>query len=597
MSDVDDDLLLFAGEASEDEDNTLDKKPLESSGISDSNTTKKPNKKSRTIRRHNDSEEEGEASSGEESPDSLRSAPMEESDSESDVAADFTEDIEKYPVDGKFIDDEDKAKIMAMPEIDREQILADRATEVERERQSRLMKQILKSREADMKKSDKKRKASAALDGERKGSRQRTKLGGGKVGETSSGIDNLKRARAEKTDRQRQRDEVNDRNRDRNHNSFSDNEVNRDGEVEWDDGRSKKMRSMSPDYGATEPASLHDIERVRVGRSRFAMVCFYPGFEKAMIGCYVRIVIGVDKTNGQNIYRMALIKGFAEDKPYAMENQNGKRFKTTQYLRAAHGTAERNWPFITCSDSPFTEAEWSRYEKTCKCDKIPLPTRAKLLAKIDDINNLVNRSWTEAELQEKLTKSGALLNKYIPIERNRLNNLIKDAKLVGDEEKVASLQRELEELIGSKLAYSSSMNPSEKQSPKNLSQQDRLAVLNRENRRKNAEQVRQALLNERRALKTAEIAAARGEYISTDHSRRVKTRANFKHDATGASSTKRLEINNSPVNASSTIDESLPIPDIKKLVKEKKTGFSMIRRPLMDDDIIGAIDLGIDLEL
>lgn len=44
-----------------------------------------------------------------------------------------------------------------------------------------------------------------------------------------------------------------------------------------------------------------------------------------------------------------------EDRPYAVETANGKHFKTTQYLRAAHGKAERNWPFITCSDSPFTE--------------------------------------------------------------------------------------------------------------------------------------------------------------------------------------------------------------------------------------------------
>lgn len=49
------------------------------------------------------------------------------------------------------------------------------------------------------------------------------------------------------------------------------------------------------------------------------------------------------------------LKGFVEDRPYAVETANGKHFKTTQYIRAAHGNSERNWPFITCSDSPFTE--------------------------------------------------------------------------------------------------------------------------------------------------------------------------------------------------------------------------------------------------
>jgi RNA polymerase-associated protein RTF1 len=79
------------------------------------------------------------------------------------------------------------------------------------------------------------------------------------------------------------------------------------------------------------------------------------------------------------------------------------------------------------------QAEWNRYKQTCLAEGVTIPTRPKLIEKISDINNLVNRSWTEAELQEKLTKSGALVNKFIPIERNRLNNLIKEAKARGDE--------------------------------------------------------------------------------------------------------------------------------------------------------------------
>ncbi|RKF73705.1 RNA polymerase-associated protein RTF1 [Golovinomyces cichoracearum] len=605
MSDIDDDLLLFAGEASEYEDDMptrTSEDHKDTLGLKD--TGKNNRKKSKaTNKNNNDSEEEGEASSGNSSPSSLRSAPMDESDSESDVAAEFAEDIDKYPVEGKFIDSADKAKIMAMPEIDREQILADRATEVERERQSRLMKQILKSREAGMKKSDKKRKASTAdIEGDfRKGSRQRTKLGGGKVGETSSGIDSLKRARAEKTDRQRRRDEDKDRNRDEGAYSHSDDDADRGSEGEWDQGRSKKERSVSPVYRDSKPAELHDYEKVRVGRSRFAMVCFYPGFEEAITGCYVRISIGLDKTTGQNIYRMALIKGFVEDRPYAMETPNGKQFKTTQYVRAAHGTAERNWPFITCSDSAFTEGEWSRYEKTCKTEKVPLPTKAKLSSKINDINKLVNRSWTEAELQEKLTKSGALLNKFIPIERNRLNNLIKEAKLNNDEERLKKLEKELEDLDGPKLAYNTSVKPSSKNSsPAGLSQQERLAILNRENRRKNAEQVRQAQINERRATKIVEAAMARGENVNEDHSRRVKTRAKLKHDVTDVLSSKKPETKEqiSPVSQSSTLKQgSIVVPYLSKLAAEKKSGISLVRRPLMDDDIIGSIDLGIDLEL
>lgn len=302
---------------------------------------------------------------------------MDQSDSESDAdAALYDDDGDRYPLEGQFRNSVDKAEIMAMPEIKREELLADRAQEVERDRQNRALRQLLNAREADAKKQDKKRKAGAAdlEENQRKTSRQRTKLGGGKVGEASTGIDSLKRARAEKNDRQRRRDEDKERNKDRRtarDDEYSDADADGDSEVEWDDPKAKNKKSKSPDYRDAEPAGLHDIERVRVGRSRFAMVCFYPGFDEAIMGCFVRISVGIDKESGQNIYRMALIKGmysslcvlvranylkgFVEDRPYAVETANGKHFKTTQYIRAAHGKAERNWPFITCSDSPFTE--------------------------------------------------------------------------------------------------------------------------------------------------------------------------------------------------------------------------------------------------
>ena len=319
------------------------------------------------------------------------------------------------------------------------------------------------------------------------------------------------------------------------------------------------------------------------------------------------------------------IQGFVEDRPYAIETPSGKHFRTTQYIRAAHGKSERNWPFITASDSPFTEvcrmvftnympkadrtqAEWNRYKQTCLAEGVPIPTKPKLMAKVVDINALVNRSWTEAELQEKLTKSGALVNKYIPIERNRLNNLIKEAKASGNIEKEETLRKELEALDGQKLAYGTSMQPSPKKTltPTGMSQQERLAILNKQNRRKNAEEVRQAQINERRATKITEAALARGEAVIEDHSRRVKTRAKFKHDVADGFGIKKTDSERSGANTPSASTPNMsakkpstPLPYISKLqaASGDKKGLPTIRRPLMDDDIIGAIDLGIELEL
>jgi RNA polymerase-associated protein RTF1 len=236
---------------------------------------------------------------------------MDESDSE--LESQMYDDADPYPLEGKYKSSADKASIMAMSEIKREELLAERASEQEKNRQHRALRQLLSAREAHNKNLEKKRKAKdAELDESgRKTSRQRTKLGGGKVGEASSGIDSLKRARAEKTDRQRRRDEDNARTKDRRtaHDDYSDQDADAESDVEWDDGKNKNKRDPSPDYRDAEPAGLHDIERVRVGRTRFAMVCFYPGFDDAIVGTYVRISVGVDKESGQNIYRMALVKG------------------------------------------------------------------------------------------------------------------------------------------------------------------------------------------------------------------------------------------------------------------------------------------------
>ncbi|RAL59024.1 hypothetical protein DID88_009053 [Monilinia fructigena] len=393
-------------------------------------------------RRNDESEEEGEASSGDETVRSERSAPMDESDSDSDGPS-FRDDADRYPLEGKFMNASDKANIMSMPEIEREQVLADRAQEIERDRQNRALRQLLNARDAENKKADKKRKAGAAeLDeNQRKTSRQRTKLGGGKVGEASTGIDSLKRARAEKNDRQRRRDEDKERHKGdsrRDHrDDYSDDDADGDSEIEWTASKTKKRRQI------------------------------------------------------KTFTAWDLLKASKEDRPYAMMSNNGKQFSTTQYVIAAHGKSERSL-------------------------------------------------WHHPQTAQR---KGSIPNK-------------------------TDLPSSTEQTVA-----------------------------------KNIEEVRQAQINERRAARLAEAAIARGEFVDEDHSRRVKTRATFKHDHTGgkdsatATPVSGTSTNNTPKLAAKK--DALPVPNFSKLQTSAKGGVPGFRRPLMDDDIIASIDIGIsdDLEL
>lgn len=312
------------------------------------------------------------SSSASSSHNSLDSAPMSESESDTSPAGEIDDDGPMFPVDGKFFSEKDKAELMSLPEVRREAILAERALQEERRVQDLQLRQRLRAREAE---SNKKRKADVAEledSPKRKSTRQKTTLGGRKVGDSST-IETYTRQREENKARNEQRRLEGAERRNRRMQESSplarDSEADADGEseVEWDDRA--PSRQPAPDE---LPAEQIDFEHVRVGRDNFAKVCFYPGFDKTIANCYVRVNIGVDKITGDSVYRVGRISGrqlslyaagffydllslgFSEGRPYAMEGPNGKPFTTNQYAKVAIGKSEKEMPFIACSNSKFT---------------------------------------------------------------------------------------------------------------------------------------------------------------------------------------------------------------------------------------------------
>ncbi|KAI1372880.1 plus-3-domain-containing protein [Hypoxylon crocopeplum] len=625
MADVDDELLALVGgdESSDEEPEQAMNNGHSASGSPDPEGTKQSSsdtKQKSKKRKHDDSdEEEGEASSIA-SPASQDSAPMDESDSESDTFQTANtngkmgddDDDNKYPIDGIYASEAEKEDILAMPELEREQLLAKRQEEVDRQRQNTLLRRLLKTREDDSQ-SAKKRKASTADldDAQRKTSRQRTRVGGSKVGETSAGIESLRRARAEKSDRLRRREE--DRERNMKSHSISrdspDRDARGDSDVDWTGAsKDKHSKSRTPEVKEIPLADLRDIERVRLGRSRFAQVCFYPGFDEAITGCYVRIALGPG-SDGGNVYRMALIKGFTQGKPYAMEKSNGQNFVTDQYVKAAHGKSERDWPFISCSDSSFTEAEFNRYKKVCQDEGVIFPKGPTLDAKIDDINALVNRTWTDAEVNAKLERERAFRERFAPTERNRLLDLLEEAKRHGDNSRASELQDQLDSLETPRLAFKTSLAPSAKSANSTPSQQDRLAALNAENRRRNAERVRKAQMMEKAKTRQIEARLARGEDVKEDTSRRLRTKPKFMQDINEPFERKSTPVNGSGAStpANGTPRQSAAkaplLPHLEKLQVQNhqtgrdKKGIPQIHKPIVDDDIIAALDLDIEVDI
>lgn len=221
-----------------------------------------------------------------------------------------------------------------------------------------------------------------------------------------------------------------------------------------------------------------------------------------------------------------------------------------------------------------------------------MPTKPELVSKVGDINNLINRTWTDQEVSEKLKRQNALHIKFSGVERDHLTKQLDVARARGDEEAINRLQEKLDTLETPRLAFRTSLNSAKKKADaRGPTQQEKLALLNLENRKKNAEAVRKAQLLERARAREAEIRQENGD----DGKSQSGTSTPGAAGAAGAASA------NGNGNGTPKQGGKALLPHIAKLQEQQrsqaKPGMPVIHQPLMDDDIIGALDLDIDVEI
>ncbi len=259
-------------------------------------------------------------------------------------------------------------------------------------------------------------------------------------------------------------------------------------------------------------------------------------------------------------------------------------------------------------------------------ESLTLATKPFLISKLEDINGLLNHRFTDDEIQQKLKRSGALQNRFAPLERNHINSRRKEAEARGDEAAIAKCDAELVTLDGPKLAFGTSLNASPRKAPAvtGPTQQERLAQLNRANRKANQQEVRRAQHAEKRAEAAIQAAVERGE-ASANPFTRVKTRAKFHYDVKNDSlappmSSQGLDDlfegnsdrsragtplsmggTNTPLKIGTPKRSGTPRSGTPIFTKqdsgEKKSAIPTIRKRNMDDDLIAAMDLGIEIDI
>ncbi|KAI9355382.1 hypothetical protein DFJ73DRAFT_825435 [Zopfochytrium polystomum] len=381
--------------------------------LAGADSTQKSTKRKRSQRREPSEEpEEGEAFD-----DDI------DEDDEDDGGAENEEELREIERWGDDLmgDDEDRRRLMAMTDLEREGVIAERA-EKRQEVLDRLelRKKVFRERQHKQDSKEKDRRVSS-----RKFS-ERSKL--------SKYFSDLRRQRDEKTSKRSMRGSEAKR---------SDAMQYSDNEDEADD------RSPPPeDYSRAEEVeeakvTMEQIGTITLTRKELEGWAFTSFFAETVIGCFVRIGLGYDSEKRAQ-YRLAQISDVVDyHKPYYVET-----VLTKKALQCSHGRAKKVFTMDVVSNQAVTEQEFWRYVKTMEVEREQMVSPSMVAAKLEDLTRARNHILTSEELEGIVAAKQALQKTphNIASEKIMLKRKLDEAIEQDDTEQVELLQAELQKL-------------------------------------------------------------------------------------------------------------------------------------------------------
>ncbi|ORY02879.1 plus-3-domain-containing protein [Basidiobolus meristosporus CBS 931.73] len=327
-----------------------------------------------------------------------------------DQYSDLEEAVDEYGPD-LYKDSEDRRRLSAMTEMEREGILTERA-----EKRQYLLErlEVKKKLKAGQRRDDPTRRSSRAT---------------ARESEKTKGLSELRRRREEKSTRPKRSSSP--RRSKRRSPSYS--------------GRSESEEDSDHDVHQKEKryAKLEDLNSVRVGRDILEKWLHTPFFERTIIGCFVRIGLGVDE-NKNLVYRICQIEDVTKyHRPYRLGNT-----MTDRALLLKHGKAEKVFLMDIVSNGSFTMHEFKRLEATLHAEHLKMPTLDHVEEKKEDLEKAHSYVLSDAEINEMIQKkmqfAKAPLN--TAMEKAQLIRLRETAEQSGDMEELQRLNAKLAEL-------------------------------------------------------------------------------------------------------------------------------------------------------
>ncbi|KAG2442299.1 hypothetical protein HXX76_002385 [Chlamydomonas incerta] len=388
--------------------------------------------------------------------------------------------------EGLYENEEDRRKLMAMTELEREMILADRAEQRDKERQRRQLLQQRavtdkaeakgrrkvadkgkgKAEEAKAPQRGRAARTAAAARTARDWSDEDSDGGGDKSSEEeeefqpsgSSDESDEEEEKAGKKDEEEEEEEAEreeappPRSRPERTTAVAaapaeDDEARRHAAAKAKEAERERMRErererVHSDDEAAEEASMEELLACQVTRQQMEEWYMQPFFERdALNGCVVRMAYG---HTGYMVMEIMDIK--ESGRAYAF---GPKGEMTNKHLALRDGMGiTRTMAMASLSSKPFDEQEYERYKRHCsKTNRAPI-TREEAAEATKRKQAAMNYRWTSADLKVELERKRA--QRAAPVnpaaEKATLKRRLELAQGQGNADEVAALEEQLASL-------------------------------------------------------------------------------------------------------------------------------------------------------
>lgn len=149
-------------------------------------------------------------------------------------------------------------------------------------------------------------------------------------------------------------------------------------------------------YGVA--ASLEEVQKVRLSRHRMEVWVHEPFFSDIVIGCFVRIGIGNGK-DGNQVYKCAEIVDVEEGQVYTLGMT-----KTKKRIKLRHGAEAKFFKMASISNQDFTPQEFSRWKADMEDNDLRVTDDKSVARKVDELAKAKKKEHTNQDIQAILAE-------------------------------------------------------------------------------------------------------------------------------------------------------------------------------------------------